>query len=567
MALTLGGRTFLVPSVYAVTRVISEAGGVVSVFNIGLIVAKQMKGKPYLAGTGSTPLPADQIMPGFTNSADLEDEYGFEGDNEGATFYRHAKRQGAGKIYFLGVNPTTKLIDGVVQNATPVDAIKISSRDYGAYVNDISLTIASSIHTIIPPKNTTFLTADSGTGQTISVKNVSRFRAGDTVLLRDNVYAAPVSKVIQSIDATAKTITFTTAIAASAVVSGYARIFQEAPELQEVSAALDTVAKLQDFYAASKFLSATIFTGVTLMPVTKAKTYLQDLTGATKATSPDAQASDWQAVADNFQRWNEEFALVNKFYIRLLGLVTSDAANHAAFGVLATTMRNANKPIAIVTGCALGDYALTSSDAAYPAKRAATLNTDEIQLAGFGLDGLPAYLSLAGQLAGIRLANEVIHNQTADGVVATSVEKAYFRDDLKLEEWTKAGVIALMMTKNGIVINQGLTTYQDQSTVFNSSTKRTYLVMLRDLADFDLRAMLEILDAQVGADGVTAQILSAIVIQTSEILKSSFHYITGYRIKRVYKEGNAFKIEREVSLDTPTDFIGLTNTIVMAPGS
>jgi hypothetical protein len=564
MSLELGGKNYAVPGVYALTKVINLGGTGLPTFNVGLIIGKQQKGTPYTAGIGSTRLLGSEIIRGYSNIADLVADYGAEGDSELTTFFRYAKKAGAGTIFVLGVNPTTQWSGKIKNNeGTPVDAIDLVSRDYGAHVNDISLTIASSIHTIIPPRFTTFLTADSGTGKTISVKNVAPFKVGNDVLLTDNAYSAPVSKTIAAIDGINKTITFTEAISASALVANYARIFQEDTENQEVSAALTTPAEVLAFYTESKYLQATIESGILVMPTTLAKTYLQNVTGATKATSPEAQASDWQNIADNFQQWNEEFALVNKVYLRIIGLVTSDAANHAAFRDMAFDLRTANKPVQIVSGCALGDIAKTSSDSDYPVKRAAALNSDEIQLAAVGLDGLGGYISLAGELFGIRLANEVIHNQTNDDVVATTVERSYFTLDPALEVLVKAGVVVPVMTKSGWKVSQGLTTYQDQTTTFNPSTKKTYLVTLRDLADFDLRTMLEILEAQVGADAVTREVISGIVVQASEKLRNDYHYIEDYRIRRIFKEGNAWVVDREVKLSPPTDFIGLISTIVV----
>ncbi len=122
---------------------------------------------------------------------------------------------GAGKA--TTVSPTGG--SGCTLNIGSVDtgqnALTFASKDYGAFVNDISLTIAASIHTIIPPKNSTLLTTNSGTGKTIFVGNASPFKVGDTVLITSNSYAAPVSKIIESIDYDTNSITFTEAVAAS----------------------------------------------------------------------------------------------------------------------------------------------------------------------------------------------------------------------------------------------------------------------------------------------------------------------------------------------------------------
>ena len=566
MSLFIGGRSFFVPGIYAIVRVIQRGGSAIPAFNVGLIISKQQTGIPYTAGIGANKVPASQFILPFADTQSFTEHGGPEGDNEGIVPFRYAKANGAGTVYTLNVNPLTKATGGVIQNneGSPVDALTISSVGYGAPVNDISITIATSVHTIIPPKNTTLLDADSGTDDTVTVKNKNHpFRVGDTVLIVDNVYAAPEELTIESIDREAGTITFTDNISASATTANYARLFQEDTDNQEVSGTLDTPAKVLDFYNASQYLRAEIAEGVTAMPTTFAKEYIQNLTSATKATSPEAQASDWQAIVDNFEGWNEEFAVANGIYLRVILPVTSDAANHASFRDLGAQMRSANKPIFVIAGADTGDYALDTSEANHPTSRATLLNSSDVQLAGIGLDGHPAYQSLAAVLFGITLSSEINHNLTRDLILANTVEDSFFERSPDAEMYTQAGVIVPIQKPTGRHINQGLTTYQDQSTTFNPSTKQTYLSMLRHLSDFDLRVMMELLDAQVGADGVTKEVLSGVVQQASDNLMNNLGYIKNYRIVRIFKQGVAFHIEREVALDTPTDFIGLTNVIVL----
>jgi hypothetical protein len=569
MSLTLDSKTLFVPGAYAIIKVINEGGSAIPVFNVGVIIAKQMGGFPYSVGIGTPPAKtAGQFIAGFSDIADFMNQCGYDGDNEGATAFRYAKKAGAGTIFFIGVNPTTAMSGGTVANQTPVTALTIDTtlKQYGAQANDISLTIATSIHTIIPPKRVTFLAADSGTGKTISVKNTLDYQSGDTVYIVSNTVAA-AAMTIDTVDPVGKTITFTANISSSCTVAQYARIFQPDTVNQEVSAtALDTTDKVKLFYANSNYLNATIAAGITLMPTTLAKTYIGWLTSATKATSPAASATDFQNIADNFRRWNEEFALTNKVYIRLLNVVSSSADDHAAFTALATTMRGLNKPIQIVAGCALGDY--KNSDTTEPKTRAGNLNSDDIQLAGFGLDNFGAHISFAPYLFGVRLANAVNHNQTLDVIQnIQKVEKAYDRDDPALATYLENGVVAIEVTKTGYKIAQGVNTYQDQSTVFNPVTTKTYLVVMRDLADFDLRMQLEVLDELAGADGVTREIVQAAVVQASDTIKDVLKYISAYRIMELRQEQNAWKVYRKVQITPPTDFIGLVNYIVIDSGA
>lgn len=570
MSLVLGGVTYVVPGAYSIQEIINAGGNAIPVFNVGVIIGTGISGVPYLAGIGSPPpLTAPDFILPFSDSALAKQYFGDVGDSNIITAMNFAKKTGAGTVYAINVNPLTALTGGLVANAAPVTAFTLNTtlKQYGVKANDTSLTIATSIHTIIPPKNVTLLTANSGTGKTISVASsdvIDRLVVGATVYINSNGYVAPVAKIIESKDSVAKTITFTVALATTALIADYARIYQEDTDNQEVSsAALTTPALVEAFYAASEYANIVIAAGVTLMPVTLAKTSFQLLTAATKATSPAATASDWQAIADNFQRWNEEFAIVNKKYMRVLNIVTSDAANHVSFATLATSMRNISKPIAVIAGVALGDYLLATSNAANPITRAKALNTDAIQLAGFGLDGYAAYLSLAAEIFGIRISNAITHNQTNDLLVASTVEKAYYQEETALETLCVNGVMAIKMTQTGFKIAQGLTTYQDHAVTFNPDTKMTYLVTLRDLADFDLRLMLELLDQFAGADGVTREVLSSAVVNASETELNQLGYITAYQIQSITKDGNAWTIERSIALESPTDFIGLINTIIV----
>jgi hypothetical protein len=448
--------------------------------------------------------------------------------------------------------------------ATGQNTLTYASKDYGAFVNDASLTIATSVHTIIPPKNSTLLTTNSGTGKTIFVGDVTLYQSqiGATVYITSNAYAAPVAKVIESVDTTNKSITFTTTIASSALTTDYARIFQEDTDNEEVSDTLDTAAKVTSFYAASKNLSVAIAAGITTMPATLSKTYIQNLTSATKATSPATSAGDWQNIADDFNRWNNEFALVNKVYLRVIGLTTSDASNHGAFSDLAVAQRAINKPIAVIGGCELGNYALATSNSDHPIKRAIALNSENFQLAGFGLDGNSAALSLAGEMFGIRLSNSINHNQTWDDIVASTAEKSFAQDDADYQPYITAGVVSILGTPTGFKVSQGVSTYQDQNTTFNPNTKKTYLIANRDVADFDLRTLIELLETANGGDGITKEFLSSLVVNQSELLVSA-GIIKSYSITEITKSGNAWTVKRQASIDSPTDFIGLENTLLV----
>ena len=366
MPLTLpNGQTFFVPGVFAVTQVVNESGTDVPVFNVGVIIGKQQKGVPYTQGiqNGSVPpvMTADQFILPFTNSADLAAEGGDSGDNDILTMFGYAKAQGAGTVFTLNVNPLTALSGVAINNnaGTPALSLTAKSVGFGAEANDIQLTIASSIHTIVPPMKETFFTADSlTTDTTVHVGNAGKYQAGASVYATDNSATAPIPLTVLSVDPVNNTVTFTTTVGTALTKAHYARLFMLNSAGAVTSSALTDSNALTSFYSNNGILTAAVVAGVT-PPTTLAATFLGTVAGATQATSPTATSTDWSAIANNFQRWNTEFAIINQVYIRYLLLGTSDSTNHAAFSALATSMAGINKPIICISGCALGDINLT----------------------------------------------------------------------------------------------------------------------------------------------------------------------------------------------------------------
>ena len=427
MSLNLLGKVYYVPGVYSVTQIINLGGNQVPAFNIGVIIGKHQSLQPYTVGTGSTPVNASGFILPFSDLATLQNAGGAEGDSEIQTFARYAKNVGAGQFFVMGIDPHTQAALPV-PNATPVTAFTLKPIKWGATANDITLAITASVHTLTPTKNVTALTVNSGTGVSVSVKNSSLYHIGDTVYIASNAAGGytPQALIVGAIDTTpgANTVTFTTAVTVSALVTDNARLFMDDTANQEVSAsALTTVALVQAFYAISKIVTCTMAPTITLMPVTFASARLRVSAGVTLGTWVDATGSDWTAVANNFQRWNDEIAAVYKYYMRVVGAMVSTYSIHPTLATMARNARTNGNPIKVITGCALGDYRIDDERQFYPVVRAQALNNDEILLAGVGLDSLDAYKTLAGEVFGRSLAGNVGHNLTHGQVVCTTVEK------------------------------------------------------------------------------------------------------------------------------------------------
>ena len=567
MSLNLLGKVYYVPGVYSVTQIINLGGNQIPAFNIGVIIGKHQSLKPYTVGTGSTPTAAPGFILPFSDLASLTAAGGPEGDSEILTFARYAKSVGAGQFFALGVDPHTQAALPV-PNATPVTAFTLKPIKWGATANDITLAITASVHTLTPTKNVTALTVNSGTGVSVSVKNSSLYHIGDTVYIASNAVGGytPQALIVGAIDTTpgANTVTFTTAVTVSALVTDNARLFMDDTANQEVSsAALTTVALVQAFYASSKIVTCTMAPTVTLMPVTFASARLRVSAGVTLGTWVDATPTDWVNIANNFQRWNDEIAASYKFYMRVVGASVASATIHATLAAMATTMRTNGNPIKVVTGCALADYAAATSAANYPVVRAQTLNTDEILLAGAGLDSLDAYKTLAGEVFGQILAGNVGHNLTHGQVACTTVEKSYGQLDATYLTFVQSGVIMIQSTKFGYVLSQGVTTFQNQATTFDQTTGRTYLSACRDLADYDTMAANQALLNQVGADGVTANAI-AIILNNLGVLELQMGIVIAQPVTlSIVKSGNGWIATRQVQIGAPTDFIGVITQIIV----
>ena len=53
MGLNLDGKSYFVPGAFAVTKILQLGGQALPVFNVGVIIGKQMQGTPYTVGSGT----------------------------------------------------------------------------------------------------------------------------------------------------------------------------------------------------------------------------------------------------------------------------------------------------------------------------------------------------------------------------------------------------------------------------------------------------------------------------------------------------------------------------------
>jgi len=569
MPITIDGKTYTVPDVYGNVEVVNLGSAAIPAFNGLLMIFSAKQGIPYNA-TGKK---GYELIKAFSDIPSVKAEYGV---GEASEAFAQAKKGGAGVVYMLNAASLTRAKATVKDNAgTPVTTFDIEPRIYGAVGNDISFKLeqvsSNTVVTILPPKLTKFLTANaSASNPEISVNNVEGLAVGNTVYLCSNSYTTPQQTTIAAIDAVNNKITLAANPASAVTTADYARIFQEDVDNQEVGTFVTSGLTVQAIIAwinTGKILTATrgSYTGV--VPTATSKTYIQAFASATKGTSPDATTTtggDYDLVAEKLPLLFEEFTNYTKARIRIINVITPVAGVHTSYKTIAISLRNINYSIINVFGCAVGDINLATSEAAYPIKRAQALNSDDCILVGSGIDGKAAYLSSAPQFAGWLSGNTVRKNTTWDSIQASSVEKFFGESnrDTALKLFVDSGVIVFRTTEDGFYVAQGLTTYQDHSMIWNSSEKKTYLIMQRQIVDFVEEGYRKQMKIALKDDNLT---VAGAVNMGETILKkyAAEGFIEEDFTVTGYQEGNAIITEPIFRPINSNDFVGYKMKVII----
>lgn len=568
MPITIGGKTYYVPGVYGTTEVINLGGTAIPSFNGLLLIGNSRQGIPYNAGSG------DKVIKAFSS---VEEAVRYYGVCDLTKAFREAKKGGAGVVYLLSAALLTQASCNIPDGASAA-IFTLKPVLYGASGNDIYLSFQKSGNTLTvqltPPKHTKYLTADvSASTKTLSLDNVDSLNIGDTVIIDDNAGAsAPVTAVILQIDSSSKTITVDTSVT-SCLTAQYGRVFQQ-DTTNRISKTFDVtsataLSDLISWINSSGFLTAERGTNTgSIATIANTAAYLAAVAGATPGTSPEATTTatsgTFDIVAGLLPQKTEEFTNVTKARIRLITVLSHVATVHAAYKSVAQDLRSLGKSVMIISGANTGDCVLDETNAAHPLQRAKALNSDEFILAAHGYDDMPAYLSLAPQVAGIISANSVRRNLTRDSVSAAKVEKFFgqYNRETVTEKYLRSGLLIAETGKDGFYVSQGVNTYQKNSTVWNADDRKTYLIQQRQLADFVYEAYKEEMEQGVGADEFDEKFAAnkgLIVLQ--KIANEGF--ITSFRIAKSYRDGNAVITVPEVTLTGANDFIGFKLSIVV----
>ncbi|MCA0388473.1 MAG: hypothetical protein LCH52_08260 [Bacteroidetes bacterium] len=571
MSITINGKTFFLPGVYGTQEVVNLQGNSLPVFNGLLIVGEAKQGIGFDGGNGGN------VIKSFSN---VEDAKQFFGTSDLVNAMAEAKKGGAGVINLLCINPLTRAESKLTVDAGATTLIKFKPKSYGAAGNDhkVSVTVSTNVVTVEITKaiNTVHLTQNT-TNSTVllDVESTDGFNVGDTVYLIDSdTSAEPASKTVVLIDKVNKKIKISSAYATSTATAKYSRLYK-LDVANKFSKVMDKTSPtflndLVNFVNSTNFLEVTEINNAADVSTLVTQGGLVGLiTGATKGTSP---AGDIVATAlmGKIEQLLEEWSNVTRGRIRLVNLLWKGVtlSELTTWKGVVQSLRTKDYSIQLIVGAALGDILQDITHASSPITRAKTMNNQDVIYVGHGIDGKPAYSSLAPYIAGLLSGSSVKKNITGDYVPAITVEKTFgrFNSD-EAELYIRTGVIILVSDKNGFKIAQGINTFQDQSKTWTQDGNATYLIQQRQIVDFIYEGYREAMLPLVGADVVDETSAAAVGIGILQkysgdgFLSSSAS--PNYRIQNAYREGNAIITEPEIIPLETTDFVGFKMRVLI----
>ncbi|NUQ80852.1 MAG: hypothetical protein HUU10_04505 [Bacteroidetes bacterium] len=561
----IDGKLVKLPGTYVTTKVQESGTPVFSNFNIAAIVGEHFMGPVYSA----TPDDIIEMIPAFSSPSEAARVYS-EGDM--ITQFRQMRKKTTSPVLILGMGKVTKVSFTLVDDATPTpnDVVTLTSKLGGIPTNAIYMAITAvgnvKTVTITPPHLIKRLVADAASGaKVLKLTNVDGLYPGKTMFLSKSGTGTPASITIESVDSVNNTVTLTAAIGAAYSTANFSFIFDKDLSSQE-KASFDTMT-LEQFTnwinTNSRIFTAEIETGATTAPVAFAEKHVASITGATPATNTALVDADWLTFTDEFFGLAEAYYAASRLKIRHLLIKSTSATHHGYLKTMAANMRADGWPIQVWTGVALGDHNQAESASTHPIARAKALASQDIILAGHGLDGLSAALSLAPRALGEVLAADTTHNLTNDNMDAVQVEKLFGTSNkLEAERWLSAGVLFCQSKADGFRVTQGVNTYQDQNRNWNAQEKATYLIMQRQLADeWNADARLNFEDLH-GADNLTLSLISgrAVAFRNTKVDLGKVTEET--TVSSITKTENGWRVAWDVHFPSADDFIELVTNII-----
>lgn len=578
------GTTKYVPRVYFDTEVRSLLPGPLPEFQIPVIIGRAWEGHPYNADSlvedGETEPGPFTFVRTATKAAEV---YGVNSDIHVA--FQWAQRHGLPGAYVMAGNPLTRASVDVDDAANTVQCT-LYARSFGAPGGWIGIQFTGGTLTVTPVKNYAFLADDLGATHTRLqfAYEPEWVKVGGTYNLIDQGstrQSVTVSRVLQEKDSNGQVVwiveitastgdTFSTAQNAALYEydSNNAEIIDSITNAQEF---IDFVNDQSSLLGAEKDVS---FDGT--IPADEASQVpLQELAtwqNATNGSSPAFASSDSAAIVTlmNAHGW-EDFALRYGLLPQAYLLVSDDSGVHEDFRDYALTERARGYPISVTAGVGWGDTVIDAGDDTDPKFRTNALDSQDFSLWGPGIDGLAPYLSLAPAIFGLRVSGGIGHNLTNDELIFSELETRW--DEINSGELTtllRAGFGTVKLSTGRTVrhrVAQGLSTLQSNAgLIWNETTKDTWSLMQRDLADFiDRVQFVDLEEDIVGADQVDPNVIAATLQRRAQLSLIRRNYLVEYKITLIELNdaANGFNVDQSYRLRPLTDYIGMTSSILI----
>lgn len=576
------GRKKYIPGVYFDTKIRSSLPGPLPSFMVPVIMGSAWEGKPYNA---DSLVFASETRPGaftFCGTADLAGElYGRGSDIHRAFVW--AQRHGLPGAYVVSLSALTRA--SIIADATSVNQATVYAKKFGAPGNWIKVSFTGGTLTVQGLKNFAFLRSNlSGTGTRVELKgDTSWIVEGGTYSIGDNsttIGTVTVARKLTEYDSAGQpfTVIETTAAFGSAITTAlYAMVAEYAVGSEEVISGITTgqlfidlinlQSQLIGAHKHANFTNATPDTIATLTPLKQVATWLTFTAGISPAAG-SADVTAWVSLM-NTVGW-EDFLLRYKDAPQAYLLAMGDSTSHGLMRDYALAERNRGWPISVTTGVRWGDTVVASGTDTDPKFRTAALNSQDVALCAPGLDYEAAYLSMAGAIFGRRISGGPGHNLTNDELLFSVLEDRWNEiNGGELTTLLRAGVCTVKLSVGRTIryrVAEGVSTLQSNEVLWNPSTKDTWSLMSRDLADFVNRVLYVDLEEDiVGADGVTASVIAATLRLRAEKVLIPNGYITEYTITSIALNagGNGYDVRQSARYPSPIDFVFIENTILV----
>lgn len=620
------GKVNYFPGAYGMIQVISSAGAAIPEFQIGLIMGKQDKGKPYS--------DADPFV-GFSKTSDVWNYYGRY--SEIAKAYEYAKSMGMGACFCVGMNPSIQP-EFTVLDETPVATVLFTVRDYGAHANDHSIEIdgvhnrtlsagssASFIlgetvadtatglktgiviskpdgtHVVIrntsatpigaeaivgvtsaatgtlaiigaqvgcvimttPPKNSQFLMADVVLGATqISVQGVAGISAGQEFNLTDND-GTYETITVQSVNTVTNVITLESAITTAAG-------FTTAKYARIFQNDTDNIEESDVLYSQDEVVAyyADAEGRLLIGEEASANKGIPDQIEATYVTEfvTSTPGSLPVATVSDYQTafalFPDLFTEFSNVYGKDLRVLYPVTDNATVHGYL-KAFAVARRALGKPISGIVGGGDNDIDFVALAEIRA--VNSQDVDYTVGGVDDEPSYLSHAALLFGNRIVNAVAHNQTFDKVPASKVEAWYNEESAVGVALINGGGMIITIPKHAK--GMGYVWAKGQSTLLANTVpwnldNTTYLRMQRDISDCAQKIMVEGYESQFVGND------GLTVADVDRFAKATIAsmvakgIIVSGKVDEIIDESEGWTIKWAAKLPTERNYIGIVTQIL-----